>query len=314
VACVVITFHSEDVLDACLRACQRQLATLSGSEIIVVDNASRDRTVAVATKARAIGSIPVRLFANPDNRGFAAAVNQGFAASIADYVLVLNPDVELIDPIQALVEACGQYGLASGKLVGTDGRSQAGFTIRRFPTAAVLSLELLGVNRLWPSNKWNRRYRYLDRDLEQDGQVEQPAGAFLMIRRDVWQKVGGFDEGFWPVWFEDVDFCRRAADAGFRAGYVSTVRARHIGGHSIQKIDGSSRELHWYDSLLRYAAKHLPPGGYRTVCLAAVGSVVPRMVLNVLREQSLKPIPTGIRIFCFSGKRLVSAQHQLSRP
>jgi GT2 family glycosyltransferase len=58
-----------------------------------------------------------------------------------------------------------------------------------------------------------------------EGLVEQPAGAFLMTRRDVWDQLGGFDQDFHPVWFEDVDFCRRAAEAGYRIQYVPRVRA-----------------------------------------------------------------------------------------
>ncbi len=116
-----------------------------------------------------------------------------------------------------------------------------GFTIRRFPTPLTLWFELCGFNRLWPSNPVNRRYRYLDRDLEQAGPVEQPAGAFLMFRRDVWERLGGFDEGFYPVWFEDVDFCRRAADAGYRIEYVPQVEAEHLGGHSVGQISEGCR-------------------------------------------------------------------------
>src|SRR4051794_12204367 len=101
VACVVIAFNSEGVVDACLKACQRQLEAIEGSEIVVVDNASTDRTVSVAT-----GQSGVRVIPNPDNRGFAAAANQGIAACGADCVLLLNPDVELIDPIGPLIEAC----------------------------------------------------------------------------------------------------------------------------------------------------------------------------------------------------------------
>ena len=110
-----------------------------------------------------------------------------------------------------MIDASRQYGLAAGKLVDKTGVAQKGFTIRRFPTPASLIFELFGINRLWPSNPVNRRYRYLDRDLDQPGPVEQPAGAFLMFRRDVWKRLRGFDESFHPVWFEDVDYCRRAS-------------------------------------------------------------------------------------------------------
>ncbi len=191
---------------------------------IVVDNASRDRTV-----ERAQAHPGVRVIANRENRGFAAAVNQGIRAVESEYILLLNPDAQLLTSVDALVSASAQYGLAAGRLVDSNGRAQAGFTLRRFPTPAALIFELFGINRLWPSNPVNRHYRYLDRDLAQPGSVEQPAGAFLMTRRDVWERLGGFDEGFHPIWFEDVDYCRRAVDAGYRIEYVPAVTARHHG-------------------------------------------------------------------------------------
>ncbi len=163
-----------------------------------------------------------KVIANHENRGFAAAVNQGVAATDAEFVLILNPDVKLLTSVDALVEASERYGLAAGKLTDLNGRAQTGFTLRRFPTATALIFELFGINRLWPSNPVNRRLS-LSRsvDLDQPGSVEQPAGAFLMFRRDVWERLGGFDERFHPIWFEDVDFCRRAIDSGYRNSVCS---------------------------------------------------------------------------------------------
>src|SRR5205807_2640796 len=105
----------------------------------------------------------------------------------------------------------------------------------------------------------NRHYRYLDADLDVPATVEQPAGAFLLFRRSVWTQLGGFDEQFRPLWFEDVDFCKRARDLGFEAHYVPQVTAHHLGGHSISKLDWALRTVYWYASLLRYASKHFRP-------------------------------------------------------
>ena len=128
---------------------------------IVVDNASSDRTVELVRERT-----HVRVIANRENRGFAAAVNQGISACEADFLLLLNPDANLLTAVDAWWTPA-QYGLAAGKLGGRKGPAQAGFTIRRFPTPAALIFELFGINRLWPSNPVNRRYRYLDRDLDE---------------------------------------------------------------------------------------------------------------------------------------------------
>ena len=295
---MIVTYNSEEVILSCLDA----LAEMApGLAMTVIDNASTDGTVERVRRRPGVG-----LIANPDNRGFAGAANQGFNELDADAILLLNPDVRLRTPVSPLIEACREHGLAAGQLTGSDDRPQAGFTIRRFPTAASLAFELLGINRLWPGNAVNRHYRYLDRDLNQEGPVEQPAGAFLMIRRDVWEHLGGFDENFHPVWFEDVDFCRRAAGAGYRIEYVPQVRAGHSGGHSVRKLPAARMEQYWYVSLLRYAAKHFRPGPYRGVCLAAVLSTVPRTVSGMIREQNLNPVVRYYKIMRLAVRRLVS--------
>jgi len=273
--------------------------------VTVVDNASTDRTVEQVRK-RALVNPRVKLIGNRDNRGFAGAVNQGFATTASDPILLLNPDVRLRTPLTPLIDACTEHGLAAGQLTAPDGQVQAGFTIRRFPTPASLAFELMGINRLWPGNPANRRYRYVDRDLNLEGPVEQPAGAFLMVRRDVWEHLGGFDEAFHPVWFEDVDFCRRAAGAGFQIEYVPQVRAEHLGGHSVKKLSSARMEQYWYVSLLSYAAKHFRPWPYRGVCLAAVLSTVPRTVAGIFREWNLNPVVSGCKIIRLAVKRLVS--------
>jgi N-acetylglucosaminyl-diphospho-decaprenol L-rhamnosyltransferase len=268
---------------------------------IVVDNASTDGT---------LERVCARKIANAKNRGFAAAVNQGVRATDAEFLLLLNPDVNLLTAVDSLMGASRQYGLAAGQLIGADGHSQAGFTIRRFPTPASLIFELFGINRLWPSNRVNRHYRYLDRPLDQAGPVEQPAGAFLMFRRDVWEKLGGFDEKFRPIWFEDVDFCRRAADAGFRIEYLPNVQGRHEGAHSIRGLEPGCRAWYWCVSLLRYAAKHFDWLGYRAVCAAVLVSSLPRMVAGMIEQRSLTPILVYSRIVRFAGLCLGSSRRR----
>jgi N-acetylglucosaminyl-diphospho-decaprenol L-rhamnosyltransferase len=267
----------------------------------VVDNASTDRTVELVRQRSG-----VKLVANRDNRGFAGAANQGFAVTGGDPILLLNPDVRLRTPLTPLVQACLDHGLAAGQLTGPDGRVQAGFNIRRFPSPAALALELLGINRLWPGNPVNRRYRYLDRDLTLEGPVEQPAGAFLMTRRDAWDRLGGFDEDFRPVWFEDVDFCLRAAEAGYGIQYVPQVQGEHRGGHSVRKLPAARKEVYWYDSLLTYGAKHFRPWPYRGICLVAVLSTVPRAIAGMFREQNLNPVVSCVQIMRLAVRRLVS--------
>lgn len=297
-AAIIITYNSEEVILGCLDALA-ELAPEIGAT--VVDNASTDRTVELVRQRSG-----VKLVANRDNRGFAGAANQGFAVTGGDPILLLNPDVRLRTPLAPLVQACREHGLAAGQLTGPDGRVQAGFNIRRFPTPLTLAFELLGINRIWPGNPVNRRYRYLDRDLTLEGPVEQPAGAFLMTRRDAWDRLGGFDQDFHPVWFEDVDFCLRAAEAGYQIQYVPQVQAEHRGGHSVRNLPAARKEVYWYDSLLTYGAKHFRPWPYRGICLVAVMSTVPRTIAGIFREQNLNPVVSCVQIMRLAVRRLVS--------
>jgi N-acetylglucosaminyl-diphospho-decaprenol L-rhamnosyltransferase len=266
---------------------------------VIVDNGSQEKLTGIPDSW-------VKTISNGENRGFATATNQGFGATDAEFVLLLNPDVQLKTPLDRLVEACRRTGLSAGLLMDEDGKPQTGFSIRRLPTACTLIFELLGVNRLWPANHINSVYRCADLDLSKSSFVEQPAGAFLMVRRDVWEALGGLDERFYPVWFEDVDFCKRALDAGNRIEYVPEVTAIHAGGHSVRKITPRCQTGYWYDSLLKYAEKHFSPMQYKGVCLAAMLSSIPRAVLGMIRERGLAPISSWFDILAISGRRLVS--------
>jgi len=284
---VVVTYNSADVIERCLDSCAQL-------PVVVVDNASSDGTAAVVRRRAA-----VKLIANASNRGFGGAANQGVAALDTQLILLLNPDVEIQTSIAPLEEACGHegVGLAGGRLVDEEqGRVQAGFTLRRFPTPWTLAFEVLGMNRLLPANPVNRRYRCLDLDLSKPAEVEQPPGAFLIFRREVWQRLGGFDTQFHPLWFEDVDFEKRARDLGLKIEYVPQVTARHRGGHSIAGLDWGCRQLYWYASLLKYASKHFRPYAYRGVSAAVVLGSIVRTVTGVIRRRSFKPVTVYARV------------------
>ena len=90
-----------------------------------------------------------------------------------------------------------------------------------------------------------------------------------MFRRDCWEALNGFDEQFYPLWFEDVDFCARLKGLGKEILLVPGVVAKHAGAHSILNMALEIRRLYWYGSLLRYAAKkHFSPSGRKMVCLS----------------------------------------------
>ena len=295
VGIVIVTYHSGAVIGGCLDAALR-----TGADIVVVDNASPDDTRAEVARRG------VRLIANVTNRGFAAAVNQGVSALSTPLILLLNPDATIEKGLDALAAACADPSVAGagGLLRDAGGAPQVGFMVRRFPTVAALVFEALLCNRLWPHNPVNWQYRCLGLDYSSPQDVEQPAGAFLMIRRDVWEALGGFYEDFHPLWFEDVDFCRRAAGLGLRFRFVPEAVAKHTGSHSIPHIGVENRRLYWYGSLLRYSARHFRPVGQGVVCLAVVTGAVVRMGGEALLTRSGKPIAVYGKVLILAVKYL----------
>jgi N-acetylglucosaminyl-diphospho-decaprenol L-rhamnosyltransferase len=297
---VIVTYNSAGPIERCLQSC-------GDLPVVVVDNASRDATCELVRKHVHEHS-GVTLIANADNFGFAAAVNQGVMALETDLILLLNPDAELTSPVDDLETACLESGtaIAAGQLTETSGRPQRGFTLRRFPGAPTLVFEVLGINRLLPANRLNRSYRCLDLDLSRPADAEQPPGAFLMFRREVWQRLGGFDTHFFPLWFEDVDFCKRARDLGLKIQYVPQVTALHQGGHSIASLDWECREVYWYVSLLRYASKHFRPHAFRWVSAAVVLGSLLRTAIGVMTQRSFRPITVYAKLGRLAGHSLIS--------
>lgn len=249
---VIVTYNSAPHIVSCLRSLRQP-----GWERIVVDNGSRDES---AERARAVPDTLV--LANPENRGFAAAAQQGVRAARGELLLFLNPDVTAepgaLAALQAAVEPAGRAA-AGGRLLNPDGTTQVGFVVRRLPTLLSVLAEVLLLNRLFPGNPWNRGYRCLDLDYDQAAEVEQPAGACLLVKRGAWEELGGFDEGFFPLWFEDVDFCRRLRARGGTIVYEPRARFYHLGAHSVATLEASEQPLYWYRNLLRYFRKHHSP-------------------------------------------------------
>ena len=294
---VIVTYNSEAHIGACLDSALR-----SGADVVVVDNGSSDGTAAETVRRGA------RLVANPANRGFAGAANQGFRVLNCPYVSAAESRRRPAEGLDALREACDLQGAAAagGRLVDSQGRPQEGFMVRAFPTPAALALEVLVLNRIWPDNPVNRRYRGMGLDYAARIQVDQPAGAFLMVRREVWAELGGFDEGFFPLWFEDVDFCRRAANRGHKFYYVPAAVARHTGGHSISALTVEKRLIYWYGSLLRYSVKHFRPGAFRVVCLAVVMGSLLRSVAESVLHRSVKPLAAYGKVVRHASRCLLS--------
>ena len=249
-----MTHNSADNIVSCLEA-----LTHEDCDVVVVDNASQDDTVA---QVQAVAEhCALQLLRISRNIGFGAGVNQGVRATSGRILLLLNPDV-VGEPgaVTTMLDCIDSTGAAAvgGALLQPNGEPQRGFVFRKLPTLSALLCETLLINNLWPRNAVNRRYRCLDADYSLQQEVEQPAGACLAITREAFDAIGGLDAAFFPVWFEDVDLCKRLADSCRRLIYCPAARFRHTGAHSVGKLSFTEKQLYWYGNMLRYARKHFP--------------------------------------------------------
>jgi N-acetylglucosaminyl-diphospho-decaprenol L-rhamnosyltransferase len=296
VGIVIVTYNSAGHIATCLDS-----AFAAGARVIVVDNASKDDTVAIVRNRGA------ELIANEMNRGFAAAVNQGVRSLHTSYILLLNPDCIVQEGVAAMRACCELPGIAGcgGKLINVSGDPQIGFMFRKLPRPRDLIFETLGLNRLWKRNPVNWQFRCLSFDVNRETRVEQPAGAFFMFRRDVWERLHGFDERFYPLWFEDVDFARRAAGCGMAMYYTPQAVAKHTGGHSIVSMPLEIRAFYWYGNLLRYSEKHFRPWSTKAVSFAVIAGSLARMFAGSVWHRSFKPLVAYYRVILLAGRYLI---------
>lgn len=248
---VIVTWNNEKEIGRALRSV---LSCINGlkTEVIVVDNASADRTRDEISK---FGSAVQTIF-NPENRGFAAANNQGLEQSHGQYVLLLNPDTELVgEALQdtvAYLRAHPDVGIAGCRLLNFDGSLQP--SVRRFPKWPDQAVILLKLHNFFP--RLVARYMAADFDYEKEQEADQVRGAYFFLSRDLISKIGTLDERNFFNWFEEVDYCHRAKNSGFKVMYIPFVRCRHEGGTSFAQAL-SFRKQQWLNrSMKSYFRKH----------------------------------------------------------
>lgn len=262
ISVIIVNWNVRDLLDKCLASLlEAQNAAGTGDEkrlpleIIVVDCNSQDGSLAMA-RERYPG---VKLMAQCENVGFTRGNNLGMEAAAADTLLLLNPDTEVCkDSLITMLGYLRQHpgtGILGPHTLNTDGSHQS--TRRRFPTLMTGIFESTWLSVLAPASVFDS---YFMRDTEDDEilEVDWVQGSALMLRRAVLQDIGGLDEGF-VMYSEELDFCKRAKDAGWNVIYHGGAKIRHHGGKSSEQV-AAFKQIQFHSSKLRYFRKH---HGYR---------------------------------------------------
>jgi GT2 family glycosyltransferase len=179
--------------------------------------------------------------------------------------LLLNNDAVLeSDAVERLVHFLDQHpkaGMAAGRLLNADGSTQYTYYPVSLPSLASMAADLLWLNRLSRRNRIGRGPLARNWNPEMPYRMEQLPGACLLVRREVFEGTGLLDERY-RFWYEDVDFCARAFEAGWELWYVPEAKILHHGGESSKPLGEASRSLLRFQSMLRYAAEHFRRGHF----------------------------------------------------
>lgn len=252
VSIVIVSWRVKDLLRCCLASVYQQTRDLE-FEVFVVDNNSGDETNEMVAR-----DFPdVHLIANRQNVGFARANNQAIARARGTFVLLLNPDTEVVGEAVGravrFMRARKDVGITGVKMFNPDGSLQQ--SVRRFPTFCSMALLMLKLHRLFPAARAMKTYLAGDFDYTRQQSVDQVMGAFFMVRAEVFKKIGLLDEKFF-IWFEEVDFCRRARQAGFRTAYLPDSHIIHHFAQSFNQVASAKKQGMFNRSLLHYFKKH----------------------------------------------------------
>lgn len=254
---IIVSWNVSDLLRACLETVMAGSLVLdegrSGgikAEIIVVDSASEDDTLAM------LKDFPqVVVDAQGENIGFTRGNNQGFVRARGRYLLMLNPDTEVmgdaIAQMVAYMDAHPDVGIVGPRTLNSDGSIQS--TRRRFHTRWTAFFESTWLEGYAPRHVLDEFYV---KDIEDDAiaDVDWVQGSALMARREVYEQVGGLDEGY-IMYAEEMDWCKRAKDAGWRVVYWGVGSIVHHGGKSTEQA-GAFKHIHFQTSKVRYFRKY----------------------------------------------------------
>ncbi len=265
VSIIIVNWNTRQILQDCLQSVYKQTQEIA-FEVIVVDNGSADGSVDMIRS-----EFPqVRLIANPDNRGFAAANNQGIAVATGRYILLLNSDTIVLDGAiqKTVVFADGRpgAGVFGCRVLNADKTLQP--TCFMFPSLLNMILSSTYLYKLFPHNHFFGRERMTWWDRSDIREVEVVTGCFLMVRTDAMQQVGLLDEAFF-MYGEETDWCRRFKNAGWKILFTPDPQIIHLGGAS-SKLNSAKMYIQLRKSILQFVRKHRSWPVYGLACLLVV--------------------------------------------
>jgi hypothetical protein len=248
---IIVTWNSEKFIKNCLTSIFNTKGSID-FEVMVIDNASQDGTIKIINEFKS----EVKLICNQKNLGYAKGNNQGIEITSGEYILLLNPDVELKEKcLQLMLDFMEKHTDIDGlgpQLLNLNGTIQP--SCREFPDFSILLWEISGLSFLFPKSKIFGRWRMGYFDFQSSREVDQPMGSCLLLRRKTLENAGVLDENF-PIFFNDVDLCYRIKKDGGKLYFFPEAKAFHYKGGSTQKVKPemiASAHLSFFKFLFKY--------------------------------------------------------------
>jgi N-acetylglucosaminyl-diphospho-decaprenol L-rhamnosyltransferase len=268
---VIVSHGAKDLLRRCLASLRENPASCP-TRVTVVDSGSPDDTPDMVE-----AEFPEVRLLRRDNIGFSAANNLVLAESKAPYLLLLNPDTEVyagaLDSSIARLEADPTIGMVGCKLVVPSGELDHACK-RSFPTPIGALAHFTGIGRSESSPAWLGQYRAVELGDDEAGEVDAVNGAYMMVRAEALADVGLLDEGYW-LYMEDLDWCHRFWDAGWKVFYDPAGTVLHVKGGSSGKRRGVKQEVAFHRGMGRFYRRFDAPenpGVLNALVYAGIGA------------------------------------------
>jgi len=253
---VIPTYNAHEWIQGCIDSIRLHHPS-SAYEIVVVDDRSSDDTVAIVRRLYP----DLRVFANEKNLGFGKTVNVGLRAASGEYILVLNNDTWMhdgaLDAMIGYLDTHQDTGIVGPKVLNSDGTLQQQCR-RRIPTPGAALLYFSGIARLFPKNPRIAGYLMTAADEQQTTEVDSVSGACLMVRREVIDRIHGFDPEYY-LYGEDMDFCWRTKLAGWKVVYFPGAAITHFGGQGGTAKKKIYATIEWHRAMWIFYRKHRAP-------------------------------------------------------
>lgn len=250
VTVVILTYNSQAYIKQCLKSLKNEASLIK--EIILVDNDSKDKTLEVVKKS----SIDTTLIVNTKNLGFSKGINTGIRLAKSKNILILNPDTIVSrGAIQQLLlcQKKTDADIIGGRSTKRNGQIHNTFV--RMPDVLTIVFDFTNLRKIFPFDYVHKHHYYLDKNYPVDPKnVDAVSGAFMLVNKKVFEKIGEFDENFF-MYLEDVDFCIRARQSGFKVFFCPKSTIFHEGGASSRNVDKINHKA-WSNSRKYYSQKH----------------------------------------------------------